>query len=48
MEFQQCVEKNEDQVIQNIGQTSSHVWLQNMENERKVMLRKSMCFRTDA
>jgi len=33
MEFQQCVEEDEDQAIQNIGQTSSHVWLRNMENE---------------
>lgn len=33
MEFQQCVEEDEDQTMQNIGQTSSHVWLRNMENE---------------
>ena len=29
------VEEDKDQTIQNIGQTSSHVWLQNMENERR-------------
>ena len=32
-EFQHCVEEDEEQAIQNIGQTSSHVWLRNMENE---------------
>ena len=29
------VKEDVDQAIQNIGQTSSHVWLRNMENERR-------------
>ena len=51
MEFQQCVEKDEDQAIRNIGQTSSHVkngcktWKMNEGDAKKIDVFQNPCLR---
>ena len=46
MEFKQCVKEYKDQALQDVGQTSSHVWLRNIENEgdaKKINVFQNQC-----
>ena len=47
MDLPQCVKEDEDQAIQNIGQTSSHVWLRKMNESdaKKIDVFQNQCVR---
>ena len=48
MELQQCVKEDEDQVVQNIGQTSSHgceTWNMNEGDAKKINVFQNQCLR---